>query len=138
MMHAEHHLHFRLQIGGLIANQVPLKRDLVVSFRVHEMKAFTVAIEVGEFAVFDVGALDLLGGLVALGHLHAVADAAHVNLRRGRALAGVEALGVHDDVELLVNIEDIALSERAGDDLHRCCPFCGRRGRAPHFRPAPY
>src|SRR5262249_46495444 len=70
------------------------------------------------FALLDMRALDLLGGLVALRGLYAVADPAHVNLGGRRALAGVEALGVEHDVELAVEIDDVALAERRGDDSH--------------------
>ena len=69
-------------------------------------------------AVLHVGALDLLGGLVALRRLHAVADPAHVDLGGRRALAGMEAFGVEHDVELAVEFDDIAFAERAGDDFH--------------------
>ena len=77
-------------------------------------------------AVLDEGALDLLGGPVALGDLHPVGDPAHVELGHRRALAGMDVLGRQDDVELAVDVDDVALAERAGDDLHvvflgRCC-----------------
>ena len=70
-------------------------------------------------AVLDDGALDLLDGLVALRDLHAVADAAHVDLRGRRALAGMEAFGGQHDTELAVDVENIALADGAGDNLHR-------------------
>src|SRR5262249_14458420 len=69
-------------------------------------------------AIFHVGALDLLGRLEALRHLHAVADAAHIDLGGGGPLAGMKAFGVEDDVELALEFDDIALPERAGDDSH--------------------
>ena len=104
------------------------------------MEAFAVVVEELMLAVLDMGALDLLGGLVALRGLHAVADAAHVDLGGRRALAGMEALGGQDDVELAVDIKNIALADGAGDNLHRCYSFgfAGPKGRDPRFRAAPY
>ena len=101
-----------------IAQHVGTQGDLVVVFHVHEMKTVVVAIEKLVLAVLDMGALDLLGGLVTLGNLNAVADPAHIDLGGGGALARVEALGVKDDVELTVEIDDIPLAERRSDDLH--------------------
>ena len=57
-------------------------------------------------------------GLVALRHLHAVRHAAHVDLRRRRALAGEEAFGAQNDIELTVLLDDVAFAQRAGDDSH--------------------
>ena len=79
-------------------------------------------------AILHVGAFDLLGRLEALRHLHAVADAAHVDLRGRGPLAGMEAFGVEDGVELAVEFDDIALAERAGDDFHG--EFSSITGRA--------
>ncbi len=76
------------------------------------MEAVAVLIEELMLALLHGGALDLLGGLVALLRLYAVADPAHVNLGGRRALAGMEAFGVEHDVELAVEIDDIALAER--------------------------
>src|SRR5262245_17500212 len=73
-------------------------------------------------AILHIGPLDLLGGLVTLGDLNAVAEAAHVDLGRRGSLAGMEALGVQNDVELAVDLDDIALTERAGDDSHNAFP----------------
>ena len=70
------------------------------------------------FTVFHEGALDLFGGLVALGDLYAVADSAHVDLGGRGALAGVKAFGIEDGIELAVDFDDIAFAERAGDDFH--------------------
>ena len=69
-------------------------------------------------ALLDMGALHLLGRAVALRHLHAVRDAAHVELRHRRALAGMDVLGEKDHIELAVLVDDIAFAKRAGDDLH--------------------
>ena len=87
---------------------------------VGEMTAIAVAVlvEVGVFAVLNVGALHLFGGLVALDGLHAVGEPAHLDLRRRRALAREKALGGKHAVELPVVFEDIALAHRACDDLH--------------------
>ena len=80
--------------------------------------------------VLDEGALDLLGGLEAIGHLHAVGDAPHVDLRRRRALARMEAFGRQNDAELAVlPLDDIAFANRACDDFHvlvlRMSAACG-------------
>ncbi len=89
-----------------------------IGLGVHEVVALAVLVEEVVVAVLDEGALDLLGRAVALGDLHAVGDAAHVELGHRRALAGVDVLGAQDDVELAVLFDDVALAERAGDDLH--------------------
>ena len=99
------------------------------------MKAFAVAIDELVLAILDHGALDLLGGLVALRSLHAVADAAHVDLGGRGALARMEAFGGQDDVELVVDLEDVALADRAGDNLHRCYSFWLFRPDARDFGP---
>ena len=50
-------------------------------------------------------------------------DAAHVDLRRRRALAGEEALGRKDRAEMTVEFEHIALANGGCDDLdHVTCP----------------
>ena len=69
-------------------------------------------------AVFDEGPLDLLGGLKAQRDLDPVGDPPHVHLGDGGALAGVDILGRDDHAELAVNLDDIAFSQRAGDDFH--------------------
>ena len=106
------------EVDGLIPDDIGRQCDLVVVLHVHEMEAVAVLIKELVFAVFHMGAFDLLGRLVALCHLYAVADPTHVDLGGGRALAGVEALGIENDVELAVEIDDIAFAERAGDDFH--------------------
>src|SRR5256885_6741466 len=136
-MHAELHLHLRLQIRSLIANHVVLQRDLIVVFGVHEVIAVAVMIEELVLALLDHRALDLLGGLVALLGLHAVADAAHVDLRRRRALAGKEAFGVQDDVKPSLNIKNIALADGTGDDSHVMFPLVWRAETA-EMSAAPY
>src|SRR3954447_20170302 len=101
------------------------------------MEAVTVLIKELVLAVFHMGSFDLLGRLVALRHLYAVADPAHVDLGGGGALARVEAFGVENDVELVVEFDDIALAKRAGDDFHGEFPSIARRPR-PKCRAAPY
>src|SRR5262249_46884607 len=81
-------------------------------------KAVAVLVKVLILAIFHIGTLDLFGCLEALRHLYPIADAAHVDLGRGGALAGVKAFGIEDDVELAVDFDDIALTERAADDFH--------------------
>ena len=117
-MHGDGHLHLGLQIGGLIADHVGLERDLVVALHIHEMEAFAVLVHELVLAVLDEGALDLIGGLEAQRHLHAVGNAAHVHLGHRRAFAGVDVLGGDDDPELAVDFDDIAFTQRTGDDFH--------------------
>ena len=112
-------LHPFLQPLRLIADDVGGNLDLVVGLGVHEVIAVGVGIEEVVILVLDEGALDLLGGLEAVGHLHAVGKAAHVDLRRRRALAGMKAFGRKDDAELTVlPLDDIALANRACDNFH--------------------
>ncbi len=86
--------------------------QLVVAFRVHEVEAFAIFIKEGVLAVFDEGALDLFGRAVAFGDLHAVGNAAHVDLGDRRALARMEVLRGKNDIELAVNVENVALADR--------------------------
>ena len=81
-------------------------------------EALVVLVEVVVGLLLEVGALDLLGGAVALGDLHAVGDAAHVEMGDRRALAGVDVLGLHDDAQLAVDVEHVAFAHRACDNLH--------------------
>src|SRR5262249_43725307 len=118
LVHGEHDLHFRLEIGGLVADDVGGQRHLVGGLRVYRMEAGACLVQVLMLAILHVGAFDLLGRLEALRHLYAVADAAHVDLRGGGALAGMEAFGIEDGIELALEFDDIALAERAGDDFH--------------------
>ena len=83
------------------------------------MEAVAVLVEVGVFHLLDMGALDLVGGLVAHLGLHAVGNPAHIDLGGRRALAGMKTFRVEDDIELAVDIDDVALAERTGDDFHR-------------------
>src|SRR5579862_1149136 len=82
------------------------------------MEAVTVLIHVLVLAVLDEGPFDLLGCLETQRDLHAVGDPPHVHLGDRRALAGMNVLGRHDDSELAVDLDDIAFTERAGDDFH--------------------
>src|SRR5271157_5345421 len=82
------------------------------------MEAVGVLVHVLVLAVLDEGPLDLVGGLVAQPNLHAVGNPADVHLGHRRALAGMNILHRDDDAELAVNLNDIAFSERAGDDFH--------------------
>ncbi len=133
LVEADRDLHLRLQIGGLIADDVGRHRDLVVAFHVHEMEAVAVLVDELVLAVLDEGALDLLGGLEAQRDLHAVGDPAHVDLGHRRALAGMDVLGRDDDLELAVDLDDVAFSERAGDDFHGYSSACWQ----PQVRGAP-
>ena len=82
------------------------------------MEAVTVLVHELVLFVLDEGAFDLVGGLEPQRHLHPVGDAAHVHLRHRRALAGMDVFGGDDDPELAVDLDDIALAQRAGDDFH--------------------
>ena len=93
-------------------------RDLIVALHIHEMEAVAVLVHELVFAVLDEGALDLLGGLKPQRQLHPVGDPPHVHLGHRRALAGMDIFGGDDDAELAVNLNDIAFSQRAGDDFH--------------------
>ena len=62
--------------------------------------------------VLDMGALDLVGGLVALGGLHAVRNPAHIDLGGRSALAGMKIFCGKNDIEFAVDVDDIALAER--------------------------
>ena len=90
--------------------------DLVESLRVHEHVLIAVLIEIVEGAFVDERLFQRVGGLVALVDLHAVGDAAHLELGHRRALAGMDVLGGQHDVELAVLLDDVALADIAGDD----------------------
>ncbi|MNL49067.1 hypothetical protein D3C87_1719720 [compost metagenome] len=81
------------------------------------MEAFAIFIKELMVDVFDEGALDLFRRTPALRHLHAIDDAAHVDLGNRRALAGVEVFSGENDIELAVDIDDVALADGRGDDL---------------------
>ena len=61
------------------------------------MKTIAVLVKVVEIPIFDEGALDLVGGLVAL-ECYPVADPAHLKLTDRGSLAGVDVLGRQHDV----------------------------------------
>ena len=118
LVDAEFYLHAFLEIDGLVADDVGRDLHLIVALAVHEVVAVAVLVEIAEFAVFDVGALDLFGGLVALLGLHAVADPAHIDLGGRGAFAGVEVLGVQHGIKPPLDFNDIAFAKRTGDDFH--------------------
>jgi hypothetical protein len=72
------------------------------------------------------GTLHPVGGLPPLAHLHPVRDAAHVDLRDGRALAGVEVFRLQDDVKRVVDLHDVALAQLRCDDLHDASDLLGK------------
>ena len=112
-------LHAFLQPLGLITENVFRHLQLLKALVIHEVEAFAVLIEEGEVAIFHESALDLFGRLVAVRRLHAIGQAAHVDLGRGRALAGMEAFGGQNNIELSVlALDNIALADRTGDDFH--------------------
>jgi len=101
--------------------------------------ALGVVVEVVVGALVDVGLLDHFDRAPAGGNLHAVGDAAHIDLGHRVALAGVDVFGDQHDVELaVVVLDDVALAQRRGDDLdHISSLFNGwRRPRERRRRPA--
>src|ERR1700682_6412476 len=77
------------------------------------MEAVGVLIEIVEVVILDRRLLDLVGGLVALRNLHAVADAAHFDLAdRG------------------------SLANRTGDDFQSCFPEFLASDQSGHGCPA--
>src|SRR6202023_360988 len=141
LVHGDGHLHLGRQIGGLIADDVGLQGNLVVALHIHEVKTFAVLVHELVLAVLDEGALDLVGGLEPHRHLYAVGNAADVHLGHGGALAGVDVFGGDDGPELAVDFDDIAFTQRTGDDSHGFLNVFGlESGRTiPIFRlPASY
>lgn len=90
--------------------------DLVEGFGIHEDKMIAFLIQVIVILVLYEGFFELIGGLVTLVDLHTVADAAHFDLSGRGTLARMEILRREDDVELAVEVDDIALTDAAGDD----------------------
>ena len=121
-MHGDGDDHAFLKVLVVVADNVGRNLDLLVVLLVHEVEAFAVLVEVRIFVILDMGALDLVGRLVALRGLHAVGHPAHIDLRGGRALARMEVFRGEDDIELAVDVDDVALAELAGDDFHACDP----------------
>ena len=78
-----------LQIFLLVADHILGHLILLVVVGVHEVEALGIPVKVGVFLVFDLGALDLLGGPLALRDLHPVGNPAHIDLGDGRPLAGM-------------------------------------------------
>src|SRR6202035_2002169 len=141
LVHGDGHLHLGVQIGRLIADDVGLEGNLVVALHIHEVEAFAVLVHELVLAILDEGALDLVGGLEPHRHLYAVGNAADVHLGHGGALAGVDVFGGDDDPELAVDFDDIAFTQRTGDDSHGFLNVYGlESGRTlPIFRlPASY
>ena len=95
----------------VVADHVGRHHDLLIAYRLHEVEAFAILVKIVVFALIDMGALDLLGGLPALGDLVAVRDAAQIDLRRRRALAGVEVGRRQDDMKTAVDFDDIAFAK---------------------------
>ena len=111
-MDAEVHDHAFLKVGGRIADDIRGDLDLVECFLIHEMEAVTILVEIAEFVVFNVGALDLVRCLVTLGGLHAIRNPAHIDLGRRRALAWMKIFCGKNDIKFAVDVHDIALAER--------------------------
>ena len=81
----------------ILENMIEYKEDLIAEWAPNEKVALEVGIGVA-FAREDEGALDLIGGLVAFGHLGAVADSAHFDLADRGSLAGMDVLGAQNDI----------------------------------------
>ena len=84
------------------------------------MKAVGIFIEIIEVVILDGRLLNLVGGLVALGNFHAVADSTHFDLADRCSLAGMDVLGGENHVKLAVLLDDVALANRTGDDFQSC------------------
>src|SRR5215475_1911659 len=71
------------------------------------------------------GAFDLVSRLITLRGLHAVAKPSHIDLGDRCSLAGVDVFRRQDHIEPTVEIDDISLAERTGDDFHGRNPSIG-------------
>ncbi len=76
------------EIGGLIADDVLGNSDLLEGGRLHEVVAFVVVVEEVVGALVDVGLLDHFDRTPAGGNLHAVRNAAHIDLGHRLPLPG--------------------------------------------------
>jgi hypothetical protein len=99
------------------------------------MEAVGIFVQIIEIVILDGRLLDLVGGLVALRNLHAIADPAHFDLADRSSLAGMDVFGGEDDVKLAVLLDDVALANRAGDDFQSCFPEFLAFGQSGHGRP---
>src|ERR1700730_2141249 len=127
LVDAQLNLHLRVKILGLIPDDVLRDGNLIVIFHVHEMEAVAILVEELEFAFLHKGPLDLIGGLVALRGLHAIAQSSHIYLGNWRSLAWVDVFGGQDHIEPAVEVDDVSLAERAGDDFHRRNPSINKK-----------
>ena len=89
------------------------------------MKTVAVLIEELKFAFLHVGTFHLVRRLVALRGLHAIAKPSHIDLGDRCSLAGMDVFCGQDHVELAVEIDDVSLAERTGDDFHGRNPSVG-------------
>jgi hypothetical protein len=114
----QEHLHAVREERLLVADHIVGNGDLLVGLGLHEVVPLAVRVEVLVAAVIDFGLFDHFDRAPAEGHLHAVRDAAHIDLGHRVALAGVDVLRREDHVELAVLVlDDVALAQRRGDDL---------------------
>jgi len=110
--------HAFLQESCLVADQVGIQMNLLETLGVHEDIVIAILIEIAVGDRLDESSLHGVGGLVADGCLDPVRDAPHVDGCRRRALAGVHAFSLEDDIELaILMLDDIALAGAACDDL---------------------
>src|ERR1700736_1525502 len=82
------------------------------------MEPVAVFVEILVLALLHVSAFHLVGGLEPERGLHAVVQAAHVDLSDRCALAGMDIFCAQDRVKLIVDFDDIAFTQRTGDDFH--------------------
>src|SRR4051794_13633963 len=129
------HGHIFLQVRRGRTDHIFRNPHLVVVLRVHEVKAIGIFVQIVEVVILDGRFLNLIGGLVAFGNLHAVADAAHFDLADRCALAGMDILGGQHDVKFAVLFNDVALANRTGDYFQSCFPGILARDRSGHGRP---
>src|SRR5438046_10069121 len=92
---------------------------LLEILRIHEHVLIAILVEIVVGLGLDESPLDGIGRLEALGNLDPVGDPPHVDLRRRRAFAGMEAFGLEHDIELSVAmLDDIALAQSACNGLY--------------------
>ena len=87
---------------------------------IHENEHTVVFIE--ELLVFllQTHALDLVGGTEALVEFRAVAQVAHLDLREGTALAGLDVIDLHSGPKTVIMFEDIPGANFVSVDFGHC------------------
>ncbi len=98
IVQAQRDFHVLGEIGALIPDHALRHMDLIEGVGFHEHVRVVVLIEVIVFAFVDEGLFDGIGGFVALLHLNAVGNPAHLQMGHRRALARMNIFGTYDDV----------------------------------------